>query len=873
MSASQGIPLVGCRHDVLGHALKAIGVLRALARCADQNARDPAAEGWWNTQTGAFVVHSPRYPNAEALQQFFERHYSPTPIFGPWTKGWGYQSEVDRKEKKIAKTIPKQFRSAFQLPPECSQRVKLKQEKTSCKLEVVCPLNSRDKELLAAWPLEEKWKQFIDELSESSFSIEPDEDALESLHNECGSNLSELLRRELTESARVHETRKLIPEGNNPKITRERSSQLTKLFLEVRDSTTELCSEELDAIAVPLRYQGSQFDARLEDNPLFGDRGQLGRANIFRQFWACYYAFARSPARAALIRASLFGEPISGLPFLSAGTLFFPDTIKRYGHGTKWVADTPAYSPLDYVLAVEGLLSISGSVAKSISPTAPRYAAFPFIFESLDECTDNEGKPQGLSTDFFFPIWNRGMNYSELSTSFRLFEARLSDGPVSNSTEFMRVFRAVAPDVGVAAFRQFRVGQFGDKSQLCKSKSLVFVGSSQSRFTLQSLLSRLDGSGFISQFPYSRDKERPNLHPERQPILEAIETAASDLSPAALLEVLECLAELNARVAVSKALRDRIAKAQGRSSDPTIEFVPPLPAEEWNLALQEFSDDPEFEIARALASITGHEPRPKEKWYRVEPFLGSLVPLKRKGRDWILPKKPEPPSVQAVWSGNDLCFDLSAILARRHLDSSKDVRPALVGRRTASLKSILAFLRGELDERRIARLVMGLSLIDWQYSNTGHEERHDADGPPDVTEESEPIPLPYAALRSLIEVGCEQRKVIDEKGEQARSPSARSPQAIAWLCQRSPDLVASATVEALRRLAIVGVRNCYGEESRNQKQRLCGRDVVSLAQGRDRLCFDPGLALRLAAAVLIPLDWRDRWMIFRSVTLPQTAKR
>lgn len=39
--------LSGCRHDILGHYRNAIGLLRVLAKYADEPNRDPDSEGWW----------------------------------------------------------------------------------------------------------------------------------------------------------------------------------------------------------------------------------------------------------------------------------------------------------------------------------------------------------------------------------------------------------------------------------------------------------------------------------------------------------------------------------------------------------------------------------------------------------------------------------------------------------------------------------------------------------------------------------------------------------------------------------------------------------------------------------------------------------
>src|SRR5205807_7555312 len=119
------------------------------------------------------------------------------------------------------------------------------------------------------------------------------------------------------------------------------------------------------------------------------------------------------------------------------------------------------------------------------------------------------------------------------------------------------------------------------------------------------------------------------------------------------------LATLNSRLATSKALREKVGTGR-------VTFVPPLRCDEWSAALRNLEADPEFEIARAVASIRGHEKQPDGKYSKVEPLLGSLLPLRRSQHDWFL---PDPPSPQAVWTGIDLARDLASILMRRVLDS------------------------------------------------------------------------------------------------------------------------------------------------------------------------------------------------------------
>ena len=100
--------LHGCRHDILGHYWKAIGLLRVLTKCADEALRDLDAEGWWDSSTACFCLRSPKYPTREKLMEFFEKYYQPTPFFPLWNTGGGLD-EKKEIEFSIAQTSWRRF--------------------------------------------------------------------------------------------------------------------------------------------------------------------------------------------------------------------------------------------------------------------------------------------------------------------------------------------------------------------------------------------------------------------------------------------------------------------------------------------------------------------------------------------------------------------------------------------------------------------------------------------------------------------------------------------------------------------------------------------------------------------------------------------
>ena len=582
-------------------------------------------------------------------------------------------------------------------------------------------------------------------------------------------------------------------------------------------------------------------------------------ADIFLNFWDYFLAFKRDPA--TFVRMSLFGHRAvpSGRgkdDFRGKGTPFFPDAIKTYNHGLAWVTEELPFCPLDYLLAVEGALAMRGATSKSLAAQSRARGAFPFVFETSDAMTDEKGKQLALASAFWFPIWERRTTFAELQSFILDAQARLASKDCRFSTDFARAIVGLGVDAGFTAFQEFKFKLKTANVPWTLAGRFLPTGTTRGSHPLSELLGPLDSARFLEQFRFNRNTDR-DLHAFRVPVFDAIDVAVAEPTATNLVEILCRLADINRELAVSKSLRKKV------SSDGHVRFVPPLPCEAWESALRDLEGDPEFQIARALASIIGHEAQAERKTYSgVEPFLGSILPLRRRGDSWYLPKPPSPPSAQAVWAGADLCQDLASILARRRQDSMEDDRPALAGSRTAPLSSVLAFLRAELDDLRIARLTVALSHIGWWF-----KRRQRSNGESNDAEQVwEPIPAAYAALRSLVEVGLERPSsgVPD-----AKKAHRRSPKAIALLCQRTSHAVAASVSEALRRLAVVGVPNCYDEASRSQKPRLCGRDVVSLSS--EALGLEVALAGRLAAAVLIPLDFRDRWKIFRAITLPQMA--
>jgi CRISPR-associated protein Csx17 len=764
--------LHGCRHDVLGHYLKAIGLLRVLAKCADKDHCDPDAEGWWDSDKACFRLRSPKYPTREKLVEFFALHYRPTPVFAAWNKEPG--SDADASEK----------------------------------------LGVR-----ADWDVANR------------FSVQ-------------------------------------VVSAEDRKKPANRAKLIAVEALEAyRDDAASGVTEAVDSIAAP-------FLKSKTEHPLFLSKGIAGRAHLWRTHWEYLAAFQKhrdaykkavekvtahtgTAKQLAKLKEKVSAalQPIADLlpfengcasPAKGKGTPFFPDAIKAYNIGSGWVTENYPFNALDYVLAVEGGFAMRGSVGRTLAANSRRFAAFPFVFDAGEELVDDANEVKGTSSALWFPLWDRPVTFDELSSFITDAQARLPGKDARFSAEFMRALHSQGVDAGFMGWQEFRFKMKISRVPWITTGVYVESAFRESATRLNHALHPLDESQFLDQFEIKwkggkADSKSP--HSVRATINAAMETATRETTPHHCLDLLNAVFRAYRQMAISESFRDTLPGKRAR-------FFRALPMEQWKILLADLHQ-PEFRIARAVASIVGHMKQPDGKYSEALPMLGSLLPLKqRRGGSWYLPQKPEAPNRQAVWTGTELCHDLAAVLGRRYMDSLTDERPALVSSFGAPLEDVLAFLWRELDDQLIARWIEALSLIGWKLMKADDEPAFGEWEPPAIQPE-------YAALKTLLELECEQRKEGDIK-------KRRSQQPVSLLCQRSASMLPLAVMESLRWIGIWGVPNPDWKKAKEGKERLVGRDIISLSS------FSPSAdATRLAAAVCIPLHWRDRNALFRAVSLPQ----
>lgn len=871
------IPIPGCRHDILGHNLKAIGLLRVLAICADAEYRDPEAEGWWDLESACFRLRSEKYPNEAKLLEFFAQRYRPTPIFSPWNTGGG----LDEKQEIVVT-----FSKLKTGKKGDSKPGKPTKEETDRLIDFI----SQNKLAFQAAGLDTQNKiaalrKKKPSAGEFSFVLNGDIEpiftkAVDGVTTQTQVKASSkkdvvaILERDYGHLGDVAQGIKINRLFFDKFKDTESLSARRVVFESLRDLLSEQSATALDAIL-------TARTGRVDDNPLFLNRGkgEGGNDELFRTFWNYFLTYKKHPNEYA--DQSLFGRDTLGqLPNKDTegkGTPFFPDAIKTYNNGLAWVADTFPFNALDYLLAVEGALALRGAASRALAANSRRYAAFPFVFDSGEDFVDENNEVKRTASSIWLPLWNRPATFLEVSSFICDAQARLPGKEARFSAEFARALRVQGVDAGFSGWQEFRFKMKASKVPWVCTGRYLGATSDPHSIRMNDALAPLDESGFLDQFEVWRDKRDRKIknsspHYIRADLNEAIERTVTEATPENALGILLRVFAACRQLTDSKSLREKIAETGER-----VTFFEALPMAHWEKLLQGLEHLPEFRIARALASITGLAKQQKQSngkavFSDVQPLLGSLLPLKRGPRGWYHPTESKDRSKQAVWTGADLGHDIARVMSRRYLDSLDDERPALMSPRPAPLEDVLAFLNDELDDHRIARWTEALSLIGW------HFEKQEESADPSASSEEQPledeqrqfpaVPLAYAALRSVIEMECAW-----QGNDISLWKKRRSHRPIALLCQRTSSSLALAVEDALRWLAIWGVPNCWGEAARREESHLGGRDIIradhrKLNFGETRSRF----VSRLAAAVLIPLDWRDRGKLYRAVTLPQSVE-
>jgi len=465
------------------------------------------------------------------------------------------------------------------------------------------------------------------------------------------------------------------------------------LFLRCRNTFSERALEWLDAACV-LTEEGAKYP------PLLGTGGNDGNLDFTYNFMQrltelfdlADHAAPATPEAAALLDNALFAKPTGGLADKPIGQ--FSPAVGGGANASTGFDAKSTLNPWDFVLALEGALLFAAATIKRLEGTEPGQLVYPF-------CVQSSGSGYGSSAtadendarcEIWMPLWQTPVSLSELQSLLAEGRASVGRRPAKNGMDFARAVASLGVDRGIGEFQRYGFHVRNGLAYFATPLQRLRVHRDH---VTADLLAACDT--WIQRFlPKAKSANAPG----------SVARAARRLEAAILAQCTAAQANHRMAQALLISLGD-CERALGTSATWTTENylkpVPPLSAD-WIDATA--TDDPEFRLAAALASLG--------LWVNKQffPLRRHLEPVKLglgspSWADW------DDDAAHVVSSEGSATSLLIAIMRRRLLLAQKlggDAWPEYA-RLTAWPADIAAFIVGDFDDERFIRLLWGLCLV------------------------------------------------------------------------------------------------------------------------------------------------------------------
>lgn len=550
--------------------------------------------------------------------------------------------------------------------------------------------------------------------------------------------------------------------------------------------------------------------------PLLGTGGNDGRLDFSNNFMQRVTELldpktgSPRPGADTFLSGSLFQRPTALLPSKAVGQ-FDPGGVGGPNATAGFESDS-LVNPWDFVLMLEGAVVLAGAATRRLSAPTQGWMGYPFTVRVSGRGAGSLSieDEEAARAEMWMPLWSRPATFAEIRGVFS--EGRLTLGRhlARDGLDVARAIAALGTDRGIDAFQRYGFLMRSGKAFLAVPSNRVAV----QRNVAADLIADLERDRWLDRV---RRRAREKSAPARLKLLargleDGLFAMTQREDPSAVQSALTAVAAVERYVASSPSLQKEMRP------------LPPLDAQ-W--AKRADDGTHEFGIAAAIASLRWINPALRCFFYPVADDTD------RGGRTrfhWNAGSRI------CVWQGG-LIPSMTAVLARRLLESERRAetrdkaeverrrQKPLEARRGAGLGAVSAFLTGAVDEARTEALIESLVLV--RSLEKGERER------------ARPLlPVPYLLLKLLF---VPERALWSMEVLADGRPLPVPPGLLRLLASGRPGSGERALDSAIRRLRASGVRP--------QPNAL---DLAGL---------DPR---RLAASLLIPLDWSDiGWMADR----------
>jgi len=661
--------LPGCATQPLASYLKALAIFRLVAE-----QKDPGILAWWNQ--GTFKVRTKLDPNA--LQSFFCEEYTPTPIITPWNGGSGFYPGDNRDGiDTILNTDDSRFRhykqaitSVFSWPEWARQ------------LDTASELMNVLREMIDGTVPGKKQNELLSlkrDVHQKAETVEDKEGAdpqsmslakIESLASKASPyrqlwNAIKKARTKYSENVRQQTKSIILP------LCRSRLS--------------DVCMEWMDALCA------IHADGRISYHQVLGSGGNDARLDFGNNFMKRVSSLLIGNEQSLsqnFLTASLWNTAIQGLPKTKVGQ-FDPGRAGGYNQGMGIEAKDFKANPWDFILTIEGTLTLASSVVRRQDVAIGSQLTSPFTvrFSPVGFTSSAYTEPEGAESEIWMPLWEQPATYNEIKQLFAEGRSSVGRRQARSGLDFSRAVGTLGVDRGITAFERYSfLKRRGDnRVALPAGKIPVRFRPSLELFNeLDPLMSRLDQ--FLRAF-----KNRPaSFLQARQQIDEDIFSCTLQPDAWHFLKVVRSLGRMEKLL----ALRDRTKDP--RLNQPLYGLSP-----QW--ISQSDDGSTEIRIASALASIhqTG----------MVGPLRSNMAGVSAK-RHWLW----EDQDSQQHWFGRDVIERLGNVLSYRLMDAERKsvITMPCQAHLELSPYDVMPFLYEETDDGKIEDLLWGFTLINWR---------------------------------------------------------------------------------------------------------------------------------------------------------------
>lgn len=486
--------------------------------------------------------------------------------------------------------------------------------------------------------------------------------------------------------------------------------------------------------------------------PLLGSGGNDGR-----------YDFSNNYAQATV--ECLLGDHDTARHSLEAALTGSPAELQRklsLGHLSRDASPTNSPqgeaeslgNPWDLLLAVVGTLLLAAGAARRLDTSHRSTLVAPFTVHSTGAGYGSALTGEGRA-ELWLPLWSKWASLSEIVTLVRESRAQVRTGrsrrAARTGLDFARASGELGVARGVEAFERYAILERAGQANLAVPAGRISVAPRPAAAALSSIDQWLNSLERFASGDACPRTIREAVHAMGQAaFLAASRGRAGDVG--ALLDAMG-------------ATEHALAKTARSAAHAGIRPLRRAPATPWLEAADDGSA--EFAVAASLASLRDHDTKVGED----RPALRDYLHGTRAGGGEFDPDR------RHLVHGSSVPRLLAALHARRHLDAtrhestigalSRGPRLSFTAGAPCPPAATCLFAANRLDDGRILRLLLGLSLLDHTSYYRG---RYSSEAPADQS-------CPQPALETLI-LAWTPRRITGEKADAGASDRAEAGTAV-----------------------------------------------------------------------------------------------